>query len=41
MAFLEVKDVTKTYQMGEIDVQAVKGMSFEVERGEFVVVRLT
>ncbi len=38
MAFLEVKDVTKTYQMGEIDVQAVKGMSFEVERGEFVVV---
>lgn len=38
MAFLEVKDVTKTYQMGEIEVQAVKGMSFEVERGEFVVV---
>lgn len=38
MAFLEVKDVTKTYQMGEVEVQAVKGMSFEVERGEFVVV---
>ncbi len=38
MAFLEVKDVTKTYQMGEIEVQAVKGMNFEVERGEFVVV---
>ncbi len=38
MAFLEVRDVTKTYQMGEVEVQAVKGMSFEVERGEFVVV---
>ena len=38
MAFLEVKDVTKTYLMGEIEVQAVKGMNFEVERGEFVVV---
>ncbi len=38
MAFLEVKDVTKTYKMGEIEVQAVKGMNFEVERGEFVVV---
>ena len=38
MAFLEVKDVTKIYQMGEVEVQAVKGMSFEVERGEFVVV---
>lgn len=38
MAFLEVKDVTKTYQMGEVEVQAVKGMNFEVERGEFVVV---
>lgn len=38
MAFLEVKDVTKTYQMGEIEVQAVKGMDFEVCKGEFVVV---
>lgn len=38
MAFLEVKDVTKTYKMGEVEVEAVKGMSFEVEQGEFVVV---
>ena len=38
MAFLEVSDVKKTYQMGEIEVQAVKGMSFDVEKGEFVVV---
>ncbi len=38
MAFLEVKDVTKTYKMGEVEVQAVKGMSFDVERGELVVV---
>ena len=38
MAFLEVRDVSKTYQMGEIQVHAVQGMSFEVEAGEFVVV---
>ena len=38
MAFLEVKDVCKTYRMGEVEVHAVKDMSFEVEQGELVVV---
>lgn len=38
MAFLEVRDVYKTYKMGEIEVHAVKGMTFDVEAGEFVVV---
>lgn len=38
MAFVEFCDVCKIYQMGEVEVAAVKGMSFEIEQGEFVVV---
>lgn len=38
MAFLEVCDVCKTYQMGEVTVEAVKDMDFDVDQGEFVVV---
>ncbi len=38
MAFLEVKDVSKVYQMGEVEVLALDHMSFTVEAGEFVVV---
>ncbi len=38
MAYLEVNNVCKTYHMGEIDVEAVKNMSFIVNNGEFVVV---
>ena len=33
-----VKDVTKEYTMGEIKVKASDKMSFEILRGEFVVV---
>ena len=38
MAFVEFRDVRKIYQMGEVEVAAVSGMSFDIERGEFVVV---
>ena len=38
MAFVEFKDVRKIYTMGEVKVAAVDGMSFEIERGELVVV---
>ena len=38
MSFLNVDDLTKTYQMGEIEVHALNGVTFEVEAGEFVVV---
>ncbi len=38
MAFLEVRNVCKTYQMGEVTVEAVNRMDFDVEQGEFVVV---
>ena len=38
MAFVEFKDVRKIYSMGEVQVAAVDGMSFEIEQGELVVV---
>ena len=38
MAFVEFRDVCKIYQMGEVEVAAVSGMSFDIECGEFVVV---
>ena len=38
MAFIEFRDVRKIYQMGEVEVAAVDSMTFNVEKGEFVVV---
>lgn len=38
MAFVEFRDVCKIYQMGEVQVAAVSGMTFDIERGEFVAV---
>ena len=38
MAFVEFRDVSKVYQMGEVEVAAVRDMSFQIEQGEFVVI---
>jgi len=38
MSFIELKNVEKTYRMGEIRIKAANGMSFTVEKGEFVVI---
>ena len=38
MPFVEFCDVTKIYHMGEVDVAAVDGMDFAIEKGEFVVI---
>ncbi len=38
MAFVEFKDVAKTYKMGEVDIHALRGVNFEIEKGEFCVV---
>ena len=38
MAFVEFRDVSKIYRMGEVEVAAVKDMSFTIEEGEFVVI---
>ena len=38
MAFVEFADVSKIYQMGEVEVAAVRDMSFTIEQGELVVI---
>ena len=38
MSFVEFKDVRKVYRMGEVEVAAADGMTFSIEKGEFVVV---
>ncbi len=35
---ISVKDVVKEYEMGEVKIRAANGVSFEVDRGELVVV---
>ena len=36
MAYIEFKDICKIYKMGEIEIDALKDVSFEVEKGELV-----
>ena len=38
MAFVEFHDVGKTYHMGEVEINALHDVSFEVEKGELVVI---
>jgi putative ABC transport system ATP-binding protein len=33
---IEVRDITKVYTMGEVEVHALRGVSFNIERGEVV-----
>jgi putative ABC transport system ATP-binding protein len=35
---IQVDDLHKTYLMGDVQVQALKGISFQIQRGEFVAV---
>ncbi len=35
-AFIEAQDLCKTYHVGKIEVQALRGVSFSVQKGEFV-----
>lgn len=35
---IEVKDLTKTYKTGDIEFQALKGVSFKIEDGEYVAI---
>lgn len=38
MSYIELKDVKKTYRMGEVDIHALSGVNFEIEKGEFVII---
>ena len=35
-AIIQVENVTKVYRIGKVEVPALRGVSFEVQRGEFV-----
>jgi putative ABC transport system ATP-binding protein len=35
-AFIEAKELRKTYRIGKMDVPALRGVSFNVQKGEFV-----
>ena len=35
---IEIENVTKVYQMGEVEVHALRGMSLEIEQGEWVAI---
>lgn len=36
--FVQLKDVSKIYTMGEVEIRAVDGIEFSISRGEFVVI---
>ena len=38
MAYIEFRDVSKIYQMGEVEIKALNNMSFGIDKGEFVVI---
>jgi putative ABC transport system ATP-binding protein len=35
---VQVRDLARTYKMGDTEVKALRGVSFDVERGEFVAI---
>lgn len=37
-AFVKLTDVRKTYQMGEVQIHAVDGIDFSIQKGEFVII---
>ena len=38
MSFIQFKNISKIYKMGEVEIKALDNISFEIEKGEFVVV---
>ena len=36
--YVQLENVTKIYKMGEVEIRAADGISFSIEKGEFVVV---
>ena len=38
MAYIEFKNITKKYQMGEVEIKALNKTSFEIDEGELVVI---
>lgn len=37
-AYISFQDIRKTYDMGEVKIKAVDGVSFDINKGEFVII---
>jgi putative ABC transport system ATP-binding protein len=37
-SIITVKDITKTFHMGDVEVNALRGVNLEIEKGEFVAI---
>lgn len=37
-AYIEFKDVKKIYKMGEVEIEALAGVDFTIDKGEFVII---
>ncbi len=37
-AFVKLENITKIYHMGEVEIRAVDGIDFSIQKGEFVVI---
>ena len=35
--FVKLKDITKVYHMGEVEIRAADNINFSIKKGEFVV----
>jgi len=38
MALIELRDVTRVYHMGDVELQALRGVTLDIEAGEFVAI---
>ena len=38
MALIETNDLWKTYQMGDEEIHALRGVTLQIERGEYVAI---
>ncbi len=38
MSYIEVKDIKKTYKIGDVEIKALSNVSFNIEKGEFVTI---
>ena len=38
MSFIEFENVSKIYQMGEVEIKALNDISFSIDKGEFVAI---
>ena len=38
MSYVKFKNVRKTYKTGEVEIQALRDVNFEIDKGEFCVI---